>query len=591
MGWEEFTFKHLLRFTQRWIGFGENETPIEARVTLTEIKDRLSILAKALTGENIEILTAEREGGYQRNRFFLPKEYSHANDDDRNSEFYIFRILYLTEQRRLRLNWKDGSDKGKEESREKAKFFFAIVLESLKERYPGAAGLIASVIEIENTFQNKNIQNSKITPDLSFLHGSWMSAPFETNDKKDVGTPNVASKRENSIETEEEGIAREKAESIEIDKKSQEDYTLQHHFEKVDTIEEFNGNWRDFDGSDELSEQKEALQELDLRNTVRSDDPTHSIFRTEFLFGSGVPDIRDARADEKSIPYDEWDVSKKKYKKGYCRVFPQELVREDPVFSRRALAENISVLNTLRSRFNRFVNERTAVKRQLDGEDLDLDSIVDYLTDVLCSRSPSERIYLSKRKMLRDISILVLTDTSLSTDSFVDNRRILDVEKTSLILFGQLCSEFGDRFQMDCFSSRTRNHCDYFSIKKFEEPWERAKNKIGAIQASGYTRIGPAIRHALARIKRETSSKRWILLLSDGKPNDYDRYEGRYGIEDVKQAIRECEKYKVGFYALAIDKQAKQYLPSMLGYSSYRILPNPSRLPDALTDFYMKLLR
>nr|WP_232371731.1 VWA domain-containing protein [Leptospira ainazelensis] len=182
-------------------------------------------------------------------------------------------------------------------------------------------------------------------------------------------------------------------------------------------------------------------------------------------------------------------------------------------------------------------------------------------------------------------------DTSLSTDSFVENRRILDVEKISLLLFGQLCSEFGDRFQIDSFSSRTRNHCDYFSIKKFEDPWAKAKNRIGAVQASGYTRIGPAIRHALTGIRKETSAKRWILLLSDGKPNDYDRYEGSYGIEDVKQAIRECEKYKVGFYALAIDKQAKQYLPAMLGHSSYRILPNPSHLPDALTDFYMKLLR
>ncbi|WP_245667269.1 nitric oxide reductase activation protein NorD [Leptospira tipperaryensis] len=564
---------------------------MEARLTLTSVKDRLSILAKAITGENIEILTAEREGGFQKNRFFLPGEYSHSSDKIKNLEFYIFRILYLTEQRRLRLNWKDGLDKGKEESRQKARESYPIVLENLKKRYPDSMEMVASAIETEETFQKKNIQNSKNKSDFSFLYGSWMSAPPEMGSKKDSILPNAHSVKKDTIDTEVEGIAREKIERIEIDKKSQEDYTLQHHFEKVDTIEEFNGNWRDFDGSDELSEQKDALQELDLRNTVRSDDPTHSIFRTEFLFGSGLPDIQDARPNEKSILYDEWDASKKKYKQKYCSVFPQELVQEDPIFSTKALSENISTLNTLRSRFNRFVNERTAVKRQLDGEDLDLDSIVDYFTDILSFRSPSERIYISKRKMLRDISILVLMDTSLSTDSFVENKRILDVEKTSLLLFGQLCSEFGDRFQIDSFSSRTRNHCDYFSIKKFEDSWERARNKIGAVQASGYTRIGPAIRHALNQIQKETSSKRWILLLSDGKPNDYDRYEGRYGIEDVKQAIRECEKCKVGFYALAIDKQAKQYLPAMLGHSSYRILPNPSHLPDALTDFYMKLLR
>ncbi|MBM9579736.1 VWA domain-containing protein [Leptospira sp. 201903070] len=589
MSWEEFTFKHLYGFVQRWIG--EKEDPTETRVTLSQVKDRLSVLAKALTGENIEILTAEKVGGYQKNRFFLPKDYSHGPNKINNLEFYIFRILYLSMQKNLNLNWKDGLDKKKEESLQKARENHFLVLENLRRVYPDSWDTVSSVIETEIAFQKRNIPDSKFEPDLSYLHGLWMSAPSDQNDRKDRAPLETGPKRKDLIETEIEGFAREKIESVEIDKKSQADYTLQHHFEKVDTIEEFNGNWRDFDGSDELSEQKDALQELDLRNTVRSEDPTHSIFRTDFLFGSILPEIQNSKPTRDSIPYDEWDASKKKYKIGHCRVFPRALDEEDPAFGAKALSENNSVLNVLRSRFNRFVNERTAVKRQLDGEDLDLDSIVDYFTDLLSARSPSERIYISRKKTSRDISILVLMDTSLSTDSFVENQRILDVEKTSLLLFGQLCSEFGDRFQIDSFSSRTRNHCDYFSIKKFEDSWSKAKNRIGAVQASGYTRIGPAIRHALIQIKKERSAKRWILLLSDGKPNDYDRYEGRYGIEDVKQAIRECEKDKVGFYALAIDKQAKQYLPAMLGQGSYRILPNPSHLPDALTDFYMKLLR
>ncbi|WP_246057428.1 nitric oxide reductase activation protein NorD [Leptospira gomenensis] len=560
-------------------------------MTLSEIKDRLSVLAKAITGENIEILTAEEVGGYQKNLFFLPNEYSHGSNKINNLEFYIFRILYLSVQKSLDLNWKEGVDEGKYESLKKARENHSSVLETVRRVYPESWDTVSSVIETEIEFQKRNIPNSKIEPDLSYLHGSWMSASSNTKERKDKASWETGSKRKDRIETEIEGIAREKIESVEIDKKSQADYTLQHHFEKVDTVEEFNGNWRDFDGTDELSEQKDALEELDLRHTVRSDDPTHSIFRTDFIIGSILPEIRDSKPNRNSIPYDEWDVFKKRYKRGHCRVFPGELGEEDPVFCSKALSENNSVLNVLRSRFNRFVNERTAVKRQLDGEDLDLDSIVDYFTDLLSARSPSERIYISRRKTLRETSILVLTDTSLSTDSFVENRRILDVEKISLLLFGQLCSEFGDRFQIDSFSSRTRNHCDYSSIKKFDDSWSKAKNRIGAVQSSGYTRIGPAIRHALAQIKRETSRKRWILLLSDGKPNDYDRYEGRYGMEDVKRAIRECENDKVGFYALAIDKQAKQFLPAMLGQGSYRILPNPSYLPDALTDFYMKLLR
>ena len=40
-------------------------------VTLTSIKPRLTILARALTGNPIEIFPAEREGGYKNNNFLI----------------------------------------------------------------------------------------------------------------------------------------------------------------------------------------------------------------------------------------------------------------------------------------------------------------------------------------------------------------------------------------------------------------------------------------------------------------------------------------------------------------------------------------
>jgi nitric oxide reductase NorD protein len=92
-------------------------------------------------------------------------------------------------------------------------------------------------------------------------------------------------------------------------------------------------------------------------------------------------------------------------------------------------------------------------------------------------------------------------------------------------------------------------------------------------------------------IQKEKSKLKWILILSDGKPNDYDRYEGKYGIEDIKQSVKECRREGVHLFALAIDKKAKDYLPMMLGLGGYRILPHPDDLPEALGDFYMQLLR
>ncbi|TGK05210.1 VWA domain-containing protein [Leptospira langatensis] len=590
MGWDEFLFKHVYRSVQKV--FSEEKKPIleKRKVHLSSVKDRLSILAKSLTGENIEIFSAEREGGFQNNVFFLPSEYSAGSKVEENIHFYIYRILYLSEQKRLGLNWKPGEERTRTESLQKALENHSFLLENLRNSYPGANELFDSVIANEIGFRRLNGHVKNGDEDLSFLHGIWMSPSIQGSGPRDLKTKATKSQKE-EILTELSGIAREKIRTLEVDQKSQQDYTLQHQFEKVDTIEEFSGTWRDFDGTDSLEEQKEALQELDLRDTVRSDEPTHSVFHTEFLSGFGIAESNEILSEEKPVRYDEWDFGKRKYRIDYCSVYPKKLIEKDPQFTSNVFREYFSTLNLMRSRLNRFANERMAIHRQSEGEELDLDALLDFHTDIRSGHIPSENVYLSKRKKLREVSILVLTDTSLSTDSYVDNQRILDVEKISLLLFGQICSEFGDRFQMDSFSSRTRNHCDYFSVKGFDESWEKARDRIGAMQSNGYTRIGPAIRHGLSQIRKEATSRRWILLLTDGKPNDYDRYEGKYGIEDVKQAIRECEVANIGLFALAIDRQSKRYLPTMLGLSSYKILPNPTHLPEALADFYMKLVR
>ncbi|PJZ26437.1 hypothetical protein CH352_07665 [Leptospira hartskeerlii] len=592
MGWEEFIFKKTYN-TVRELFSSEKDPFLKAKIVkLSELKPRLSILAKSLTGENIEIFPAEREGGFQDQIYFLPGSYSHGPDTFSNLQFYMFRILYISEQRKLGFHWKKGEIRSLNESSKAAAETYPQVMSSLEKNFPDARSLFESVENVERNFQRSILKNKNIPEDLSLLYGVWMSSSPSKSENQ-ISSQDLFSQKteDDKIETELEGVPRERIETIQADLKSQEDYTLMHQFEKVETAEEFQGNWRDFDGSDTLSEQEEAIRELDLRQTVRSNEPTHSVFRTDFFSGLFAGEVGNDRSEENPISYDEWDFKKRKYRKDHCKVFPQKFPDGNYGFTQKIFQENYSTLNSLRSRMNRFFNLKTSLKRQPYGEDLDLDAALQYFSDLSCGQTPTENVYLSDRKRLREVSILLLADMSLSTDSYVDNQRILDVEKASLVLFGQICSEFGDRFRIDSFYSNTRNHCDYSNIKSFDEPWEKSRDKIGLMEAKGYTRIGPAIRHSLSLIQKEKSQKRWILLLTDGKPNDYDRYEGKYGIEDVKKAILECERSNVGVFALAIDKSAKQYLPAMLGKESYRILPNPKELPEALTDFFIKLVR
>ena len=126
-------------------------------------------------------------------------------------------------------------------------------------------------------------------------------------------------------------------------------------------------------------------------------------------------------------------------------------------------------------------------------------------------------------------------------------------------------------------------------LKDFDESWQSGKFKIGAAEPSGYTRIGGALRHATHLLKNRHTTNKWVILLSDGKPNDYDKYEGRYGIQDVRQALREALEYGINSYALAIEAQARYYLPQMFGQNHYQILSSPVELLSSMVRLFEKI--
>jgi hypothetical protein len=184
---------------------------------------------------------------------------------------------------------------------------------------------------------------------------------------------------------------------------------------------------------------------------------------------------------------------------------------------------------------------------------------------------------------------LLRSNISLSSDSWVDGQRVLDVSRDSAFVLGEVARNFGDRIQILAFASHTRNHCRVWEICGWDDSWEIGRARLGALEPQGYTRIGPALRHATAELAAEPADARLLLLLSDGKPTDYDRYEGRYGIADVRHALREVERVGVSPHALAVDRIACDYLPAMFGPRGWHILPHPDRLPEVLTTVYGRL--
>ncbi len=554
------------------------------KVSLDEIKPRLTLLARAISGSAIEIYPAEAEGGWKGNNFFLPISFSEFPTKEENLSFYFFRLIYLCIQKEKNINWEYAED-DLLLSRKMAVQSAEEILPELFEEFPVAEELHANFYQF---FKDKAEGNQ--LPDLSKLYGKWMKPNKEEQELDRLENfDNKLHQAQDKADTIIKTKAVEEIKSLTIDKKQQEDYVLLHNFEKVETAEEHDGLWRDFDGSDELENHQDALEELKMRQTVRVDEAVHSVYQADFVEQTTIAESAEKESDAFYIHYDEWNFKSNSYKRDFCKLFPDFLKETDVHYYQNTIQKNKSVLNSLRKMVASINNKARQQKRLTSGGNFDLDALVDFYTDIQAKKSPDENIYVDNRKKEKDLSLTLLLDLSLSSDSYVNNRKVLDVEKEVSILFGEILNEFNIDFCIDGFYSKTRNHSSYLTIKDFDEKWSSARYKVGAIAPSGYTRIGTALRHAGSRLHSRESQNKWVILLSDGKPNDYDRYEGKYGVQDVKQALKEFNQSNINSYAIAIESQAKYYLPQMFGQNHYQILSKPDDLIHSLVKLYTKI--
>lgn len=573
---EEFLYTKVSALIKRWRAVEVDASEVAKTAVLADVKAHLTIVARGLTGEEIDILPAEREGGWCGNVFYLPGQYARGTSIDDNMDFYLFRTCYLATQRALGINWPDASNRNVLDAQEQAACSAPIVLDALFDEYPRLRDVHDVLVQAET--------------DVPMLYGRWMVPQAHSGAAVDPTTKTRMAPVE-APTTEREAPPRENVESLRINRDEVEEYTLSHSFEKVETIEEFQGTWRDLDGADELDEHADALKEVDLRQTVRTDDVSHSVLRSEMVLSSGAPESAGTVLSDVHVSYDEWDYKKREYRPSFCTVYPKSIVTTNTSYATTVLASHGSTLAQLRKQLAALHCDFEMLHRQPNGTDPDIDAIIDAFADIHAGRTPSENVYCSKRRRRRDLSLLLLMDSSLSTDAFTNGHKIIDVERRALLLFAQVLSEAGERFQIDTFSSKTRHYCEYTSVKAFDDPWVATRDGIGSIEPQGYTRIGPALRHAIALMGKEKARQRWIFLLTDGKPNDYDRYEGVYGIEDVRRAVREAADEHVHVMALAVESDAKFYLPRMFGLNGFRFLPSIAQLPSALAEFYLRLAR
>ncbi len=294
------------------------------------------------------------------------------------------------------------------------------------------------------------------------------------------------------------------------------------------------------------------------------------------------------RSGEGVFLYDEWDHSRQHHRKDWC------LLREHPVqptdlgFYFRTLKKYSGLIKSLRRTFEVLRGEDQLRKRQSDGEDLDIDALVEAYGDVHRGLEMSERLFTRMHRNARSIAVLLLVDLSGSTQGWIN-----EAEREALILLSEALETLEDRFAIYGFSGWTRTQCEVYVVKRFDEPYgETVQGRICNLSPKDYTRMGAPIRHLSRLLEQQEARTKLLITLSDGKPDDYDAfYRGEYGIEDTRQALLEARLAGIHPFCITIDEAGPEYLPHMYGPANYTLVSDIGRLPAKVAEIYRKLTR
>lgn len=292
--------------------------------------------------------------------------------------------------------------------------------------------------------------------------------------------------------------------------------------------------------------------------------------------------------------YPEWDCWSGSYLAEWCAVRESRIRSGNLELVERILRQHRPLVQHLRQQFEALRPERLRLTRQLDGDDLDLAAIVEATADRRAGLSPSEKLYMRTLERERSIALACLVDLSGSTGAWIDddprNEQVIEVTRRALVFLCEALSVLEDRYAIFGFTGTTRKQCQIRVIKGFDEAYgTEVKGRIAGLSPGAYTRIGPAIRHVATILARQPARLRLLLLISDGRPNDFDGYGGRYGIEDTRRALLEARQRGLATFALTIDAEARDYMPYMFGPYHYVVVEDVAALAVKLAEVYRRL--
>jgi len=370
--------------------------------------------------------------------------------------------------------------------------------------------------------------------------------------------------------------------------------------DQTESDDESAGEQRQQRQAERMPERRDARELFNAWNDPSMEGEPDEIMGAEAWSESETPE-QVLVEGEVAFNYDEWDRELTDHRLGWCRVVEKKVKHGDRNFVEHTKERHKGVISSIRHQFQLMKPENLIrVANEVDGEEFDLNAVIDYVIDRRADGQQSERIYTKRLRRRRDVAVSFLLDQSSSTARTIGRhplqpytrpgRRIIEIEKEGLVLMSEALEAVGDVYSINGFTSEGRRNVKFYIVKDFDERYsDEVKRRIGGITYQNNTRLGAAIRHATARLAKQDARTRLLIVLSDGRPYDHDYGDARYAREDTREALRQAKNEGITPFCITIDRESEAELRDLYGEIGYTIIDDVLSLPERLPGIYRRL--
>lgn len=287
--------------------------------------------------------------------------------------------------------------------------------------------------------------------------------------------------------------------------------------------------------------------------------------------------------------YPEWDYKLEAVREGWATVL--EGIREPGrkgKLKRAMRSGQVPVLG-----MERTPDRSIRLTRLSEGDELDLNSLIDNTVQHRARIAPDGRIFLRHGRRRRSTAIILLMDLSMSTDRFVPGSftKVIELEKQAATVVAEALDPERDRIAVHGFASNGRHEVNYQRVKDFDEPFDAPQRaRLSGLTSRLSTRMGAALRHATASLADQVADHKVILVLTDGEPSDVDVIEDDYLVEDAREAVVSAAAQHVRTFCLTLDRRADHYVRRIFGARNYLITEQASTFANNTSKTLVRLL-